>query len=154
MIILSPSIQRMIAISIHHRWQHHHHEEVFKTWLLLYYNNFYNTINKIIFVYVYTFTFEGRDYTNIFALLSKARRSLLFFTFLLVITICSKEFLLMWSHCIISFCFFRIIGQMRIGRCQFLSRCCNLLWIGATLIVCCCACIWLIAPHITCTCSW
>ena len=98
-------------------------------------------------------------------LLSKMlRHSLLFFTFLtfllVVTTIRSQLFLLLWSHCIItiSFCFFHItIGrQMRIGQWQFLGRTANRLWITA-LVVLCCACIWLIvlaAPRsITCTCS-
>ena len=97
-------------------------------------------------------------------LLSKMlRHSLLFFTFLtfllVVTTIRSQLFLLLWSHCIItiSFCFFHItIDQMRIERCRFLSRTANLLWITA-LVVLCCTCIWLIvlAPprSITCNCS-
>ena len=78
--------------------------------------------------------------------LSKMRQSLLFFTFLLLVTIRSQQFLLLlWSHCIIStisFCFFHItIGrQMRIGQWQFLGRTANRLWITA-LVVLCCACI-------------
>ena len=99
-------------------------------------------------------------------LLSKMlRHSLLFFTFLtfllVVTTIRSQLFLLLWSHCIItiSFCFFHItIDQMRIERCRFLSRTANLLWITALVVLCCaCICWGLIvfaAPRsITCTCS-
>jgi hypothetical protein len=83
------------------------------------YFTFYN-INKIIYVGTCT---SARMCTS---------------TFLLVITIRGQEFFLLWSrHCITSFCFFHIVGQMRIGQWhQFVgSRIAKLLWIGATLIV-------------------
>ena len=99
-------------------------------------------------------------------LLSKMRQSLLFLTFLLVVTIRSQQFLLlMWrSHCIItiSFCFFHDITsighQMRIGRCRFLSRTANLLWVTALVVLCCARICWgliVFAPprSITCNCS-
>ena len=77
-------------------------------------------------------------------------RSLLFLTFILVIAIRSQQFP------VVSLYYFLLIlsylGQMRIGRCQFLSRSANLSWITTLLIVC-CTCIWLIAPRTTCACS-